>query len=76
MTQQPEWVEFGAVVEALPWGRNVYTVLRVEDSLVRPPRRQRTAALIRSLLPVTSHLDGRGSGLSCQPPRTPGDLLR
>jgi hypothetical protein len=30
---QPEWVEFDAVVEVLPWGRNVYTILRVDESL-------------------------------------------
>lgn len=34
MTAQPEWVEFDALVEALPWGRrNVYTVLRLEQAL-------------------------------------------
>ena len=33
MTAQPEWVDFDAVVEVLPWGRSVYTVLRVEQAL-------------------------------------------
>jgi hypothetical protein len=30
---EPDWVEFDAVVESLPWGRNVYTVLRLEQAL-------------------------------------------
>ena len=33
VTEQPEWIEFDAVVEVLPWGRNVYTVLRLDESL-------------------------------------------
>lgn len=38
VTEGSGWVEFDAVVEALPWGRNVSTIIRVEQEL-RPPRR-------------------------------------
>jgi len=34
MSEMPEWVEFDAIVEALPWGRSVYTNLRLEQTLV------------------------------------------
>lgn len=33
MTSQPEWVEFDAVVEVLPWGRSSYIVIRVDQAL-------------------------------------------
>lgn len=28
-----EWVEFDGLIEILPWGRNVYTILRLDDAL-------------------------------------------
>jgi hypothetical protein len=28
-----DWVEYDALLELLPWGRNVYTILRVEHTL-------------------------------------------
>lgn len=33
MTEQPEWVEFDALVEVVPWGRNLYTIIRLEQAL-------------------------------------------
>ena len=33
MTETPDWVESDALVEVLPWGRNVYTIIRLEQGL-------------------------------------------
>ena len=33
MTEGPGWVEFDALVEVLPWGRNLYTIIRLEQAL-------------------------------------------
>lgn len=33
MSIEPEWVEFDALLEATPWGRSIYTILRVDHSL-------------------------------------------
>jgi hypothetical protein len=33
VTEGSGWVEFDALVEVLAWGRNVYTVIRVEQAL-------------------------------------------
>lgn len=33
MTEGAEWVEFDALVEVLPWGRSVYTIIRLDRSL-------------------------------------------
>jgi hypothetical protein len=42
VTEHPEWAEFDAVVEVLPWGRNVYTILRVDESLAAAAKRFET----------------------------------
>ena len=42
MKVKPDWVEFDAVVELLPWGRNVYTVLRLEQALENAAKTSRT----------------------------------
>ncbi|VXC28563.1 YdeI/OmpD-associated family protein [Nocardioides sp. AX2bis] len=34
MAADGTWVEFDTLVEPLPWGRNVYTVLRLDELLV------------------------------------------
>ena len=39
---EPEWVEFDALVELLPWGRNVYTIVRLDHSLEIATRTLRT----------------------------------
>lgn len=33
VTEEPEWVEFDAVVEAVVWGRSVYTIIRLDKAL-------------------------------------------
>ena len=35
MTEVTRWVEFDALVEVLPWGRNVYTIIRLQKALER-----------------------------------------
>ena len=35
MTEATRWVEFDALVEVLPWGRNIYTIIRLEKALER-----------------------------------------
>lgn len=42
MTTPPGWVVFDAVVEAMPWGRNVYTVIRLDAGLEDAARTSRT----------------------------------
>lgn len=42
MTLEPEWVEFDALVEVMPWGRNVYTIVRLDHSLENAARTLRT----------------------------------
>lgn len=39
---EPGWTEFDALVEVLPWGRNVYTIVRLEPSLEEAARALRT----------------------------------
>ncbi len=34
MTEGTPWVEFEALIEVLPWGRNVYTIIRLDQALV------------------------------------------
>ncbi len=38
MSMEPEWVEFDALLEAMPWGRSIYTILRVSRSLEEAAR--------------------------------------
>jgi len=38
----PEWVEFDALVERHPWGRNVYIIVRLDRSLDNAARTLRT----------------------------------
>lgn len=38
MTVQGGWVEFDAPVEPLPWGRNVYTIIRLDPGLAHAAR--------------------------------------
>jgi hypothetical protein len=33
VTEGTPWVEFDALVEVLPWGRNIYTIIRLEKAL-------------------------------------------
>lgn len=33
MTREGRWVDFQAVVEVLPWGRSVYTIIRLDQTL-------------------------------------------
>ena len=33
MAAEPAWCEFDALIESMPWGRNVYTVLRLDAAL-------------------------------------------
>ncbi|HYO18576.1 MAG TPA: YdeI/OmpD-associated family protein [Dermatophilaceae bacterium] len=33
MNEATPWVEFDAVIEVLPWGRNAYTIIRLEKAL-------------------------------------------
>jgi hypothetical protein len=33
MVEEPPWVAFDAIIEALPWGRSVYTIIRVPPAL-------------------------------------------
>lgn len=33
MNSKAGWVEFDALIEPMPWGRNVYTVLRLDETL-------------------------------------------
>jgi hypothetical protein len=33
VAEEPEWVEFDAVVEAVVWGRSVYTIIRLDTAL-------------------------------------------
>jgi hypothetical protein len=33
VTEEATWVEFDAVVEVLPWGRNVYRIIRLDQAL-------------------------------------------
>lgn len=33
MTKGTPWVEFDSLIEVLPWGRNVYTIIRLEKAL-------------------------------------------
>jgi hypothetical protein len=35
VTEATRWVEFDALVEVLPWGRNIYTIIRLEKALER-----------------------------------------
>ncbi|MFK5647940.1 YdeI/OmpD-associated family protein [Ornithinimicrobium sp. LYQ121] len=39
---EPDWVEFDALVEVMPWGRNVYTIVRLDGSLEDAARAFRT----------------------------------
>ena len=38
MSTDAEWVEFDALLEAMPWGRSIYTILRVDRSLEEAAR--------------------------------------
>jgi hypothetical protein len=38
VTEGTPWVEFDALVEVLPWGRNVYTIIRLEKALEEAAR--------------------------------------
>ena len=38
MSTEPEWVELTALLEAMPWGRSIYTILRVNRSLEEAAR--------------------------------------
>jgi hypothetical protein len=38
MSTEPEWVELDALLEAMPWGRSIYTILRVNRSLEEAAR--------------------------------------
>ncbi|WP_309649847.1 YdeI/OmpD-associated family protein [Nocardioides sp.] len=42
MTGDRIWIEFDALVEPLAWGRNVYTVIRLDASLEEAARTRRT----------------------------------
>ena len=42
MTMESDWVEFDALVEVMPWGRNVYTILRLDPSLENAAKALRT----------------------------------
>jgi hypothetical protein len=33
VTEGTRWVEFDSLIEVLPWGRNVYTIIRLEKAL-------------------------------------------
>ena len=33
MKIEHEWVEFDALIELMPWGRNVYTIIRLDEPL-------------------------------------------
>lgn len=54
------WVEFDALIEPMPWGRNVYTILRLDETLtgraaVQPRHNVRMSAAISS----SAHADER-----------------
>lgn len=38
MVKESAWVEFDALVEAMPWGRSVYTILRADEGLAAAAR--------------------------------------
>jgi len=38
VTEGTPWVEFDALVEVLPWGRSSYTIIRLEQALVKAAR--------------------------------------
>jgi hypothetical protein len=42
VTDVPAWVEFERLVEVLPWGRNLYTVIRLDPALVSAATRAGT----------------------------------
>lgn len=42
MTVEREWVEFDALMEVMPWGRNVYVILRLKRSLENAASSART----------------------------------
>lgn len=35
MSPEHGWVEFDALIELMPWGRNVYTIVRLQAGKVR-----------------------------------------
>ncbi len=42
VTSEREWVEFDAVVEPMPWGRSIYVIVRLEQTLAEAARTART----------------------------------
>ena len=42
MSEGPDGVEYDAILELLPWGRNVYTILRLEQTLEHAAATART----------------------------------
>ena len=60
MTEATPWFEFDALVDVLPWGRNVYTIIRLEKALEDAAR----AAGARDTIPIEEPMAAAiGSGL-------------
>lgn len=88
MSQPRTWVEFDALVEPLAWGRNVYTVIRLDASLEAAARAQRTRRVEGTVedLEVNVGLNRAdvipdafayvGKGLQRRLGVTPGDVVR
>ncbi len=87
VTEGSGWVEFDAVVEALPWGRNVYTIIRVDQALAAAAKTAGTRRVEGTIdeVPVNVGLNRAdvlpdafiyaGKGLQRRLRAEPGDLV-
>lgn len=87
MTKVHDWIEFDALIELMPWGRNVYTILRLDKALVDAAKEARTRRVEGTIedLPVNVGLNRAdilpdvfmyaGKGLQRRLGARPGDVV-
>ena len=88
MTAEETWVEFDAPIEPLAWGRNVYTVIRLDERLVARAAQLRTRRVQGTLDEVQVNVGVNradvladafmyvGQGLLRRLAAQPGDVVR
>lgn len=87
MSSEHDWIEFDALIELMPWGRNVYTIIRLDELLEDAAKAAKTRRVEGTIeeLPVNVGLNRAdilphafmyaGKGLQRRLGARPGDVV-
>ena len=87
MSSEHDWIEFEALIELMPWGRNVYTIIRLDELLEDAAKAAKTRRVEGTIeeLPVNVGLNRAdilpqafmyaGKGLQRRLGARPGDVV-